>query len=150
MKPSLPLMAIPPWRNGNVSIYAVWWNPTPTVPPCPSGVTCFLSFVKLWHNLPEIFCSIFCVRQMTGLTFVECHRWFFLKPRCDRIQHGRWGRLAAVIFSLQYLQRLRFLCLLAMVWKTINYFWSSVLFPPLISQLNVRWIVYFIESAHVL
>ena len=79
------------------------------------------------------------LQYMTRLMFVECHRWFFLKPRCDRIQHGRWRRLAAVIFSLQYLQRLRFSCLLAMVWKTLNCFWSSVLFPPLISQLNVRW-----------
>ena len=143
-------MAIPPWRNGNVSIYAVWWNPTPTVPPCPSGVTCFLSFVKLWHNLPEnIFQYILCtINDETNVCKVP--PLVFLKPRCDRIQHGRWRRLAAVIFSLQYLQRLRFLCLLAMVWKTINYFWSSVLFHRLISQLNVRWIVYFSESVHVL
>lgn len=146
MKPSLPLMAIPPWRNGNVSIYAVWWNPTPTVPPCPSGVTCFLSFVKLWHNLPEnILQYILCmINEKTNVCSVPP----LVFSEGDRIQHGRWRRLAAVIFSLQYLQRLRFLCLLAMVWKTINYFWSSVLFLWFLSW--IRWIVYFIESAHVL
>ena len=90
---------------------------------------------------PRICFAVYFVydKWQNKLMFVECHRWFFLKPRCDRIQHGRWRRLAAVIFFLQYLQRLRFSCLFAMVWKTINCFWSSVLSPPLISQLNVRW-----------